>query len=299
MKEIYELPEHFIKDSNSNIIRLGGLSFVRYSSYTKSFKNRIHVNKCMFVAVLEGEKILHTTDGYVTVKKGEAFLAGKGTYLTSEIISSSKSAFKSLVFFFDDALLSRFMLEKVGRKPKRVDKINANGILTIKITPMLNTCIDSTILYFANKVPHVKDIMTLKFEEVLFNLYYSEKRDDFITFIMHALSDNSQKLEQLMFSNLTEPYTLNDFASLAGRSLSAFKKDFQLHFGMPPKTWINKERLKLAKFLLENSESNVTEICMDSGFQSISHFIQIFKKTYGTTPKQIQKSQNRHFSAQN
>jgi AraC-like DNA-binding protein len=299
MKNIIELPEHFVKDSDLNMIRLEGLSFVKYSSYTKSFRNNIHVNKCMFVAVLEGEKVLHTADGYVTIKKGEAFLAGKGTYLTSEITSSTKSAFKSLVFFFDDELLSRFMIEKVGKKQNVNDKICSSGILPINISSMLSACIDSTLLYFAHKVPHVKDIMRLKFEEVLFNIYYSEKRDNFISFVSHALKDNSQKLEQIMFSNLTEPFTLNDFASLAGKSLSTFKKDFKIHFGMPPKTWINKERLKLAKFMLENSENNVTEICMDIGFQSISHFIQVFKKTYGTTPKQIQKNHNRHFSDQN
>lgn len=294
MKDIIELPEYFLQDANSNIIPLEGMSLLRYSSYVKSFQNLIHINKCMFVTVLEGEKILHTADRYIVVKKGGAFIAGKGIYLTSEIVSSHNKAFKSLVFFFDDTFLSRFLLEKIPDKRHPMESTPCSGIMTITVSPLLKACIDSVLPYFEHKdkAPHVKDVMRLKFEEVLLNIYHSEKKSEFKTFFKDALTDNSQKLEQTMLTHLTQPLTLDDFASLVGRSLSTFKKDFQIHFGMPPKTWINKERLKLAKFMLENSEKNVTEICLDVGFQSISHFIQVFKKSYGTTPKQIQKNQN-------
>ncbi len=65
------------------------------------------------------------------------------------------------------------MVEKMGGESKPIDDIHLSGILTIKVSPLLKACIDSTLLYFVHKVPHVKDIMAFKFEEVLFNLYYS------------------------------------------------------------------------------------------------------------------------------
>ena len=81
-----------------------------------------------------------------------------------------------------------------------------------------------------------------------------------------------------------KPLTMIELARLSGRSLSGFKRDFQQLFQTSPATWIRKKRLDRAAFLLKNSDKNVSEIAEEVGFESISHFIKLFKEIHGKTP---------------
>ena len=81
-----------------------------------------------------------------------------------------------------------------------------------------------------------------------------------------------------------KPLTLNELARLSGRSLSAFKREFQEKFDSSPASWIREKRLKHAAFLLKNSQKHVNEIAEEVGFESVSHFIKAFKGRFGKTP---------------
>jgi AraC-like DNA-binding protein len=78
---------------------------------------------------------------------------------------------------------------------------------------------------------------------------------------------------------------MSELARLSGRSLSAFKRDFEEHFRMSPGQWIRRKRLEHAHLLLRNTEKNVSEVSMEIGYESVSHFIKAYKLQYGFTPK--------------
>lgn len=48
-------------------------------------------------------------------------------------------------------------------------------------------------------------------------------------------------------------------------------------------------RLEHAKQLLQDTDTPVTEIAMQSGYQNVSYFIRSFKKTYGVSPLKYRK----------
>ena len=55
--------------------------------------------------------------------------------------------------------------------------------------------------------------------------------------------------------------------------------------GMPPKKYIMKIRLDQArKMLHQNPELKLATIAEQCGFYDHSHFIRLYKETYGTTP---------------
>jgi len=83
---------------------------------------------------------------------------------------------------------------------------------------------------------------------------------------------------------------LEEFAHLSGRSLSSFKKDFINTFNSPPGKWLQKRRLEHAKYLLELTDKNINELAFETGFENTSHFIRIFRQTYGVTPLQFKKT---------
>jgi AraC-like DNA-binding protein len=90
-----------------------------------------------------------------------------------------------------------------------------------------------------------------------------------------------------MTKNFQHDLQLEEFASLCGRSLSAFKRDFKNLYNQTPGKWLNEKRLEYAKALLLTTDMNVNEICYESGFRNSSHFNKTFKDKYEITPKQF------------
>ena len=58
--------------------------------------------------------------------------------------------------------------------------------------------------------------------------------------------------------------------------------------------YITHLRLEYAKQLLQDTDTPVTEIAMQSGYQNVSYFIRIFKKTYGVSPLKYKKISQVH-----
>lgn len=56
-------------------------------------------------------------------------------------------------------------------------------------------------------------------------------------------------------------------------------------FGIPPLKYLNKKRLEAAEHLLFSSDKKIHEIALAVGYESTNHFINLFKKEYGTTPQ--------------
>ncbi|MFD1903052.1 helix-turn-helix domain-containing protein [Paenibacillus rhizoplanae] len=71
-----------------------------------------------------------------------------------------------------------------------------------------------------------------------------------------------------MEENFMNPVSLNDLAYLSGRSLAAFKRDFQAIYNTSPLKWVRNRRLDKAKELLAETALSVTDICFFStGFE--------------------------------
>lgn len=91
-------------------------------------------------------------------------------------------------------------------------------------------------------------------------------------------------LEKFMLSNFHFNIPVERFAQLTGRSLAAFKRDFQKTFGLPPRQWLQEKRLTEARHLIEKKNRKPSAIYLDLGFESLSHFSHSFKKKFGKAP---------------
>ncbi len=58
---------------------------------------------------------------------------------------------------------------------------------------------------------------------------------------------------------------------------------------LSPSQLINDIRLRQAAHMLVNSEEKIIDICHEAGFDNLSNFYHLFKKTYGISPKQFRK----------
>nr|WP_236050136.1 AraC family transcriptional regulator [Hymenobacter negativus] len=81
---------------------------------------------------------------------------------------------------------------------------------------------------------------------------------------------------------------LTQFAKLTGRSLSTFERDFAKIFSITPEKWLQNQRLQQAHFLVIQQKKRPSDIYLELGFETLSHFSYAFKKKFGQTPTALQ-----------
>ena len=130
-------------------------------------------------------------------------------------------------------------------------------------------------------------MLRLKFQELLIHLLELDTTGQLRAILLHIYQGQKIDLDYLMNTYLLKPLSMNELARLSGRSLSAFKRDFEEEFHSSPGHWIRRKRLEHAHFLLRNTTKNVSEVSLEIGYESVSHFIKAYKQQYGATPKRV------------
>ena len=82
--------------------------------------------------------------------------------------------------------------------------------------------------------------------------------------------------------NFKEKISLKEFGEQFHLSEKYISRYFKEHFHITLSQYITHLRLEYAKQLLQDTDTPVTEIAMQSGYQNVSYFIRSFKKAYGS-----------------
>lgn len=99
-----------------------------------------------------------------------------------------------------------------------------------------------------------------------------------------------EKLNRLIEENMT---TVDiDIAFMTDKmamSHSSFYRKVKALTGVSANEYIRKMKLQRSMVLLQEGESNVTEVAMLTGFNNIGYFRKCFKKEYGISPSEVLK----------
>lgn len=100
------------------------------------------------------------------------------------------------------------------------------------------------------------------------------------------LKDSSlQELITFTQQNYSRKISIEEVARITGYSKYHFCSRFKALTGMTYLNYLNSVRVSHACLMLANGES-VQSVCRSTGFESPSHFIQVFKKIQHITPRQ-------------
>lgn len=155
----------------------------------------------------------------------------------------------------------------------------------------LNSTVNRIINLSKNEQETNKDIfIELALKEMLVRLMQTQAR--------HLFDGGYKKLSNshpfayvidIIKSKLHEKIDFDQLAKAACMSRANFYKKFKEQFGITPSKYVVKERLKIAKGLLTNSQMPISSICFTSGFENLSHFTTTFLKETGNTPSRYRK----------
>ena len=83
-----------------------------------------------------------------------------------------------------------------------------------------------------------------------------------------------------------EPLDVAEVAAVAHISQAHFSRSFRAVFGETPHHYLQRRRVERSMFMLRETDRDVTQICLDVGFNSLGTFSRTFHDIVGVAPSQ-------------
>jgi AraC family transcriptional regulator len=106
-------------------------------------------------------------------------------------------------------------------------------------------------------------------------------------------TDHAEKAEAakaFLASRMSEQVMLTEVAREVAASPFNFARIFQQQAGLPVHRYLTLLRLRAALERLSGGEDDLTNLALDLGFSSHSHFTDVFRREFGQTPSEVRKN---------
>jgi AraC-like DNA-binding protein len=247
-----------------------------------------HYNEIAFT--LSGKKILHHREKSWTLTNNTSVFIRKTAYTAEKY---EFEGWEILVFCFGDDFLKQVFREYRQYLPlKNLPPPPSDMLIEISINETVCAFFYGMVPYFSQKVPPSESLLELKFKELLFNIFSDPANANLLAYVNSVEDQYKTPLWQVMEANYTFNLTIEEFARIARRSVTTFKREFHEFYHTTPGRWLTQKRLEYAKHLLETSKKNVSEIADESGFENLTHFSRVFKERYSLSPIYYRKKTN-------
>lgn len=261
------------------------LLFVEYKCVVDEVKAGIWSASNYFVFVTSGKKMWRSIYGEYVVESGDSLFVKKGANLVHQYFDEDYCA---LMVFISDDFICKFM-NRFHQLVKTHPDENEPGdsVLRVESDAYLEGYVSSLVSFFGSPVFPDKQLLKLKFEELLLNIFTRPLHREVARYMASLNKGQSVHLQQVMESNFAYNLKLDQYADLCHMSLSSFKRAFASFYNTSPGKWLSNKRLDFASHLLRTTEMNINQVAFESGFEDTSNFIRAFKQKFNTTPLQF------------
>ena len=83
------------------------------------------------------------------------------------------------------------------------------------------------------------------------------------------------------------PTAIEDLCEPLGIGRRQLERRFQRDIGLGPAEYRQRLRLERARWLLQNTDLEVTEVSLECGFQDSAHFARVVRKALGVSPREL------------
>lgn len=253
-------------------------------------------NDFIYTSMLRGKKIMHLQGkSAFDYLPGESVIVGPNELMEIDFPNANKESPTQCLALgiskkmIDNTLdlLNENHAKVLGDESWEIDE-NVHHIIN---NQALNQTVNRIINISINEKGRHKDIFVeLALKEMILRLMQTQARSLF--------TDQYRTLEShhpfahvihIIHDKIREKISFNKLAQAACMSRATFYKKFKEYFGVTPSHYVLSERLKIAKNLLKNHQTSITQVAIMSGFENLSHFTKTFTKETNLTPSQFKK----------
>ncbi|RQO30130.1 hypothetical protein DBR32_11120 [Taibaiella sp. KBW10] len=216
---------------------------------------------------------------YTNVNTGQVYYSGCENQKFLEV--NFKPSFL-LPYLPNEALFSRF-LSNINKK-KNCVLTAQKGLVTIPMQQVIDSIFESKRtgglqhLFLESKI---KELLLLQIESYL-------KLPSEESAVVHKYHvDKIYQAKAIIEENISHPCSLIDLAHQVGTNECTLKKGFRALLDTSVYSYWNDLKMQKAYAMLQESDTSIADIALDTGFKTPQHFSTAFKKKYGLTPGKV------------
>ena len=271
------IPNYQIENNEPTLIKIDTKLYIE--SMNRHHKRVLARNTMHGLTLIdEGEKEVKLKGKCFKIEKHQAIFFAQGNYFSNQ---NSKD-YKALSIFFDDDFIINFVKKyEIGLRS------HSKRIMVVEYKTKTNILTLTNSIFVTHKEYKSKQKELLKLKiELLFLEFYQAYPTQMELFFQHIIETSQDRMRYILEENIDILDRVSDMQKLMRMSPSHFQKQFYKNFNESPKVWLDKERMKKAKFLLSSTNKNITQIAIECNYSTSSWFIVQFKKYCKITPKE-------------
>jgi len=110
------------------------------------------------------------------------------------------------------------------------------------------------------------------------------------SYLMNAFGPQVSAAIHIMEDNLAEPISTREISEQVGLSVRQLERLFSKHFGISPARYYKKVRVGKAHALVTESNMNLIDVAIATGFSSVPSLTNAYRIEFGNTPKKARGS---------
>jgi len=279
------VPETLYHMSDVSPLLHDGDSVIFYKDLVDELTDiEFHTNAPCIVYLKSGSELITSADNQTFQLKPKALIFfPKGVNLFSDYYSKD-GRLNAFLIFFNPELITEFLAQTPSGESTTVDQAS---VVQFQSNVLYDTYFES-LLSSAPQLNNSKPLLKYKLLELL-NLIdlhdnHGQLRNNLL---LEQKASPKRNIIRLMTQYAHSDLSVSDLATLSGRSIATFNRDFKKHYQTTPKQWLTQKRLAFAHQLLSDTDQSVTEIALQLGYDNLSHFSKAFKNRYQHTPNEI------------
>ena len=267
-----------------------------YETHQSASNVKLNFEHLSFTGMLRGKKIMKI-DGkteFFDYLPGESVLVNAGESMIIDFPDADTQPSQCVSLSFNPEFI-KSTLEQFNYTIPKIDE-NSSWDLSLDHyylfnTPSLASATNNILRVAMDDDTHKDVIADFALKELLIKLMQTQGRN----LVEQNLSKTQSRIGFIVDyikKNLHDKLSIDSISKLAYVSKSNFHKLFKEELGISPNEFILKERIQLAKTLLEQNVS-IKEVAFQTGFADTNYFTRVFKQSEGITPKAFQNNKSK------
>ena len=240
-------------------------------------------NEACFIYFESGETKINAPYEQQSVESKNAVLLRCGTYFSELLPMIGQDVYEILVFHLPKEIIRKIYTNEFPDIPTSADK---DFIYKVGSSSILTEYIKGLQFYFNNPTIVNEELLDLKIRELILLLIQTQNVATIQELLADTFSSVEVNIKEVVSSHIFTDCSITDLAELCNQSPSTFKRNFKKIFNDTPSNYIKTKRLEKAKYLLQHTNSTISEVAIETGFYDTPHFSKSFKEKYGSTPNE-------------